>query len=210
MPTPEQILNGLTTIANQWQPLAIVWHLYFAVLAAGLMLGVRPSKRVGGILLGLPLLSVSVLAWLSANPFTGTIFGLTAVALIALALRLPDEPVAIAPTWILGAGVLMFVFGWIYPHFLDTTSFVPYLYAAPVGLVPCPTLSIVIGLALVVGGLDSRAWSLVLGGVGVFYAFFGALRLGVTIDWILLLGALAILLAVLLPKTGAQAPTPVH
>lgn len=210
MPTPEQILNGLTTIANQWQLLAIVWHLYFAVLAVGLMLGVRPSKRVGGVLLGLPLLSVSVLAWLSANPFTGTIFGLAAIALIVMALRLPDEPVAIAPTWIMGAGVLMFVFGWIYPHFLDTTSFVPYLYAAPVGLVPCPTLSIVIGLALVVGGLDSRAWSLVLGGVGVFYAFFGALRLGVTIDWILLLGALAILLAVLMPKTGAQAPTPVH
>ena len=52
MPAPEQILNGLRTIANQWQILAILWHVYFGVLAVGLILGVRPSKRVGGVLLG--------------------------------------------------------------------------------------------------------------------------------------------------------------
>ncbi len=75
-------------------------------------------------------------------------------------------------------------------HFLNTTSFLPYLYAAPVGLVPCPTLSITIGAALILGGLESRGWSLVLAGMGIFYAVFGALRLGVTIDFTLLVGAL--------------------
>jgi hypothetical protein len=204
MPTPEQILNSLRTIANQWQTLAVVWHVYFAVLAVGLVLGVRPSKRLGGILLGLPFLSVSALAWVSANPFNGTLFALAGVALIAIALRLPDERLRIAPTWVVSAGVLMFLFGWVCPHFLDTASFVPYLYAAPTGLVPCPTLSIVLGLSLMVGGLNSRAWSLGLAAIGIFYGIFGVLRLGVTIDVVLLLGALLSVLAAFVPKAAVQ------
>jgi hypothetical protein len=204
MPTPEQILNGLRTIANQWQILAVVWHVYFAVLAVGFVLGVRPSKRLGGILLGLPLLSVSALAWASMNPFNGTLFALAGMALIAIAFRLSDERVRIASTWVVSAGVLMFLFGWVYPHFLDTSSYVPYLYAAPTGLIPCPTLSIVLGLSLMVGGLNSRAWSLSLAAMGIFYGIFGVLRLGVTIDAVLLLGALLSVLVIFVPKPTVQ------
>ena len=199
MPTSEQILSGLHTIANQWQFLAMLWHIYFAVIAIGLLIGLRPSKRIGGILLALPLLSVSTLAWTSANPFNGIIFAVVGVALLGVALRLPDEPMSIAPGWAVGAGVLMFLFGWIYPHFLDTSAFLPYFYAAPTGLVPCPTLSIVIGLSLMVGGLDSRIWALLLGISGLFYGLFGVLRLGVTIDLVLFLGALLTLLVIFVP-----------
>lgn len=35
----------------------------------------------------------------------------------------------------------MLAIGWIYPHFLDGPA-VDYLHAAPVGLVPCPTLAV--------------------------------------------------------------------
>lgn len=85
----------------------------------------------------------------------------------------------------------MIGFGWVYPHFLDNAALVEYLYAAPTGLIPCPTLSIVIGFTLILGGLRSRAWCLVLTIVGLFYGVFGAARLGVKIDGVLLLGALA-------------------
>jgi hypothetical protein len=211
MPSPEQILSSLAAIANQWWVLAAIWHVYFGALAAGLLLGVRPSKRVGGLLLGLPLLSVSALAWSAANIFTGVIFALVGLALIGIALRLlPNEPVQIAPLWVVGAGAVMFTFGWVYPHFLETTSLLPYLYSAPTGLVPCPTLSIVIGLALMVGGLDSRMWSAVLGGTGIFYGVFGALRLGVSIDYVLLIGALLSLLITFVPKRAVQEHTLAH
>jgi hypothetical protein len=210
MPAPEQILDGLSTIANQWWLLAAAWHVYFAVLAGGLILGVRPSKRISGVLLSLPLLSVSVLAWMAANPFNGALFALAAVALIIIALRLPDERIQMAPVWAMIAGTAMFVFGWVYPHFLDTWPAAAYLYAAPTGLVPCPTLSIVIGLALMAGALDSRAWAAVLGATGVFYGVFGALRLGVTIDFVLLLGALLVLLFAFAPKTHAPAHKLAH
>lgn len=204
MPNSEQILNGLSAIANQWQLLAIVWHIYFVVLAGGLALGFRPSKRTGAILLALPLLSVSILAWLTANPFNGLLFALASIALLIIAIRLPQEQIEIAPLWLAGTGMFLFLFGWLYPHFLESASFLPYLYAAPTGLIPCPTLSIVTGLSLMVGGLESRAWSVVLGGMGVFYALFGAIRLGVAIDLILLLGALLILLITFLPKPSAS------
>lgn len=198
MPAPDQILSALTALANQWKPLAIFWHLYFVVLA-GLVIGLHPSRRLMGMLLSLPLLSVSVLAWMSGNPFNGALFAVAAIALIVLAVRMPNEPVQIAPSWIAAVGAVMFVFGWLYPHFLNTTSFLPYLYAAPVGLVPCPTLSIVIGAALILDGLGARGWSLVLAAMGIFYGVFGALRLGVTMDFVLLVGALVLGAIVLMP-----------
>lgn len=204
MPASQQILSGLAEIANSWRALAIVWHVYFAVLALGLILGARPSKCMAGILLGLPLFSVSALAWAAANPFNGTFFGISGSALIAASVRLPRDPVQTASAWVVIMGAFMFIFGWMYPHFFDTSSWVSYLYAAPVGLVPCPTLSVVVGLSLALGGLGSRAWSLVLSVTGMFYGVFGALHLGVTIDWVLFLGGLLIALLVLVPRIGAQ------
>jgi hypothetical protein len=211
MPTVEQILAGLSEIADKWRVLAIVWHVYFGALALGLVVGARPSKRLAGILLGLPLLSVSALAWVSGNPFNGTFFALSGAALIVISSRLPRESVSIGPLWAVIPGAFMFIFGWVYPHFLDTSSFLAYLYSAPTGLIPCPTLSIVIGLALVLGGCGSRAWSIVAGIAGVFYGIFGAIRLGVALDWVLLLGAVMIILAVFAltrPKGTGGAATP--
>lgn len=51
-----------------------------------------------------------------------------------------------------------------------------------------------IGAGLIFMGLESRAWSLVAGLTGLFYGVFGVVRLGVLIDWGLVIGSLAILL----------------
>jgi hypothetical protein len=205
MPTSAEILEGLAEITQRWRTLAVVWHIYYGILAAGLLFGMRPSKPIAGILLAIPLFSVSTLAWATANPFNGTLFAVLGLALAGISLTLPREPIATGSSWAIVAGVAMFAFGWVYPHFLDASTSVEYLYAAPTGLIPCPTLSITIGLALLTGGLDSRLWSLVLAGAGLFYGAFGAWRLGVTIDLALLFGAVALIGAVLLPKLPVQA-----
>lgn len=197
MPTAAQILDGLTAIANSWVWLAILWHGFFAIFAIALLGGVRPAKRLSGAVLALPLFSVGALAWLAGNPFNGTTFTLAGATLIALARFLPHGNVRIAPWWAVVPGLVMFSFGWVYPHFLVADSFLSYLYAAPTGLVPCSTLSIVIGLAMVLNGLGSRAWALVLAGMGAFYGIFGAVRLGVLIDWTLLAGAAILALIVM-------------
>ena len=46
MPSSESILSGLTGLANQWQTLAIVFHVYFGIIAVLLLLGVRMPKRL--------------------------------------------------------------------------------------------------------------------------------------------------------------------
>jgi hypothetical protein len=200
MPTVEQILLRLGEIANNWRLLAIFWHAYFAALAIALVLAVRPSKRLAGLLLALPLLSVSAAAWASANPFNGIIYAVIGILFIAFSARLPRQNVQLAPLWILIPGVILFLFGWVYPHFLETSSFLTYLYSAPIGLIPCATLSIVIGLFLILNGLGSQALSLILGLAGLFYGITGVFQLKVMIDWVLLLGAIMILIVVFARK----------
>jgi hypothetical protein len=204
MPAIAQILSGLKEIANSWKPLSMFWHVYFSAGVLALALGFRPMKRWAGLLLAPPLLSVSAMAWTVANPFNGAAFAVLGVLVLYFSARLPKEPARIAPPWFLLPGLALFVFGWTYPHFLETQSFLPYLYAAPTGLIPCPTLSIVIGLALVLDGLGSRTLCIVLGIAGLFYGIVGVVRLGVTIDWELLLGALIILARAFARKPKAQ------
>jgi hypothetical protein len=193
MPSSESILAGLTKAANDWQWLATVFHLYFGFLIILVVIGVRIGKRLAGILLAIPLASVSVLAWMSMNPFNGFLFAIVAVVLIVLSIRIPSAQVHLAPLPVAIAGFLLLAFGWIYPHFLNTSSFLPYLYSAPVGIVPCPTLSVVIGAALILGSFESRAWGIVSAAAGIFYGLFGTLRLGVALDWFLVAGAAALL-----------------
>ena len=85
---------------------------------------------------------------------------------------------------------------WLYPHFLEGHA-TAYLYASPVGLVPCPTLAVAIGFALLGNGLGSRVWSLTLAAVGLLYGLFGVLRLGVFLDIGLVSGAVALEASVL-------------
>lgn len=194
MPEPNEILRSLSAISNSQRGLAIIWHVLLAGLVLALVFGWRPTKRLGAAALALPLLSVGVVAWLYENPFNGTVFVSAALALAVIGIRLPAVRAERPPVWASVIGVGMVAFGWVYPHFLEDASWTAYLYRAPTGLVPCPTLSLVVGFALLANGFSSRLWSIVLGILGAFYALFGALRLGVTIDFGLLIGA-AVLLA---------------
>jgi hypothetical protein len=51
----------------------------------------------------------------------------------------------------------------------------------------------VVGVTVIFRGLHSRVWSLVLATAALFYGAFGALHLGVTIDWMLTGGGIGLL-----------------
>lgn len=189
MPEPSEILEGLATIVKNFGYIAILWHIIFAVVIVLLIAGWRPSRRFAATALPVSLLSVSIFAWIHNNFFNGIVFLLFAALLAIIGLRLPKERVDSAPFWCVGIGILMVIFGWIYPHFLESGSWLKYLYAAPTGLIPCPTLSITIGFALLANGVSSRVWSLLLAVIGLFYGLFGAFRLDVHIDIGLFIGA---------------------
>jgi hypothetical protein len=199
MPTAEDILAGLEAVALQGRPVAIVWHALALVALVAIARGWRPHRRLAALLLILPPVSVAVLAWVHGNPFNGATFVALCLALGILGARLPTLPTSRPPAWSLVLGLAMLVFGLVYPHFVRPGSLLAPLYSAPTGVVPCPTLSLVIGATLVADGLGSRAWSLVLAGAGLFYGLFGVLRLGVMLDVGLIVGAAALLVRGLMP-----------
>jgi len=92
----------------------------------------------------------------------------------------------------------------VYPHFIQPSSVLGYLYAAPAGLIPCPTLSILIGLALIYDCFGSRSLSILLIIFGLFYGVFGVFKLKVLIDVFLLFGAMMLLVRHISIRSSTQ------
>lgn len=194
----EQILAGVQQIVNEYSLVAIIWHALFYSLIAALLLKWSPSNKIFGILLCLPLISVSLFAWIGGNPFNGSLFAIAAILILFFGFRAPDQTIETSKLIFLLSGILMVSFGLVYPHFIKPDSVFGYFYASPAGLIPCPTLSILIGLALIFNGFGSQSISLVLIIFGLFYGIFGVLKLKVLIDIFLIFGAMMYLIKYLL------------
>lgn len=207
MPTPAEILASLTAIANDAMAGAVAWHAVVGIVFAALGGGWQPTTRKARALLSLPLFSVAWFAFSFDNVFNGIVVGLGAVGLAVLSRTGDRSLVRKRRWWVSGAGIAMIVFACVYPHFLRGSPLL-YLIAAPVGLLPCPTLSLVIGFALLGDGLGSPAWSVALSGLGLFYGLFGVASLGVTLDVGLIVGAAAMLGVALLDAVSARRQGP--
>jgi hypothetical protein len=193
MPSSEAILVGATSIANDWRAVAIAWHAVLAVVLAAIFRGWRPSNRGTAYALSAPFLSVSAAAWVGGNPVNGTVFAALFLVLLALCRRLSNGPVRFAAPVFAVPGAMLVAFGSAYPHFLETNSWITYAYAAPLGVLPCPTLSAVIGATLLFGLIGSPTWCRALVIAGLAYGVGGVFGLGVQLDYGLLAGALVLL-----------------
>jgi hypothetical protein len=191
MPTRTELLAQIVQIANGAVPLAILWHVAIAVGIVLLATGWRPSVLRATVLLALPLLSVSAVAWAHGNPVNGTLPLLGALALVGTGVTQRVRLVAPGPRWATFAGAALVALGLVYPHFVVVGAPVEYLLVAPVGLVPCPTLLVAVGLALLGGGVAPGA-AAALAGLALFYGVVGVFALGVTLDAALLAGAVAL------------------
>lgn len=189
----EQIIAGLQAIVNNNVLIATLWHFAIYGLIISLLFSWNPSNKLMAILFCLPVVSVSILAWYSGNPFNGILFAILAILVIIFGLKAPAQPITFSHATFLVIGILMIVFALSYPHFLESDSIIKYLYASPFGLIPCPTLSLLIGFALVLNSFGSNALSITLIVYGLFYGLFGVFRLGVTLDIGLLIGTFSLL-----------------
>lgn len=194
MPDVDYILHGLREITAEWPVLAVLWHLCLAAIVAALVAGWRPERRDLGLYLLLPLVSVSALAWLHWDPFNGTVIAALGLALLVVSMLLGREQVTTGPLWMSIPGVLLVAFGWGYPHFVDTEAWWPYLYRAPTGLIPSPTLAALAGMSMICASFGSRVWAWFLGLGGLFYGILGAAYLGIAMDWMLAAGAALLIL----------------
>lgn len=181
------ILTAQQTIAQEWRALAVAWHAAALLLVLVIITGPATARAVGAALT-LPLFSVSALAWWSGNPFTTIVFAAGGGALLAIAGRLSSRPLEPPAASRLAAGLALCAFGFAYPHFLGGMWW-RYLYEAPLGLIPCPTVAFVIGVSMMAGSFGSRAWKAIVTALGIVYGAIGVFALGVTLDWVLLAGA---------------------
>jgi hypothetical protein len=199
---------GLELIARQFSSVAIGWHLALGAVLLALAAGWRPKPRAAA-LLAAPAISVGVLAAATRNPFNACAFLALGMALLAIGatLRAPRVTTTSSPV-VRAAGVALVAFGWLYPHFLESGATWRYLVAAPLGTIPCPTLSFLCGITLLGNGFESRAWRLILGGASLFYGLFGVAKLHVFIDAGLVAGAVMVLEPALRrARVSTHAPT---
>lgn len=197
MPTPDEILTSLSAIAQAHTRYAVMWHILFVILIFALILRWKPENRFLSTFMALPLVSVSVFAWLGKNPVNGSIFAIFAILLIILGLRNTRAAIRFASPFWSATGLVFIIFGLIYPHFTDPDSFIGYLYASPAGLLPCPTLITVTGFAILLNGFGSRPWSITLFIIGLFYGMLGFFWLDVYLDIALILASLMLLVQAL-------------
>jgi hypothetical protein len=205
MPNKAEILATLTQIANDAILLAIAWHLVAGLAMVALFLGFKPTRRLVTVALSVPIATVGVASFTFGNPFNGAIFAVSALSLGVLAWRTPLAPLEreSGPMAFWGLGLI--TFGWVYPHFLNDQPWFAYAYAAPLGLLPCPTLAFIMGVTLLYRGLVGGAWRVTLGVLGTFYAVFGVARLGVRLDVLLALGPIGLLVQVWLARRTSVA-----
>lgn len=189
----EEIVNGLQSIVDNYQTFAILWHLAFYLLIGALLFTWEPSNKTFAFLVALPLLSVAVFAWLAGNPFNGGVYTIASLIVLFLALKTNSQTVEYSRVPFIIAGILMVAFGLLYPHFISPGNVLKYVYASPAGLIPCPTISIIIGFLLLYNGFNSQPITLTLIILGLFYGLFGVLKLAVYVDIVLLLGAITLL-----------------
>jgi hypothetical protein len=183
-------VEGPGSVANDGVWIAVLWHVAMAKALVALARGWRPSLRPAWIALALPVATASALAWSHGNPIDGAVLAILAGGLLVAGAMAPPRPVERAPAWMLAAGALSVALGWIYPHFLEGRPLVVYLLAAPVGVLPSPTLAIAVGFILAGGGLGNRVAALLVASVASVYAIAGVWLLRVPLDAGLLVAAL--------------------
>ncbi len=191
MPSSESVTGALAALAHEWRWVAIAWHGLLALLAIAIGAGWRPAARTFVVMAVLPLVSVSVLAWRSGNPFNGGVFAALALGLSLQALLESDRRVTVGPPAMLIPGALLVGFGAVYPEFAGAASW-SSLVSAPLGVLPCPTLALIAGSAIMVHGPRWPMSGLVAAAASA-YGILGAFWLRVEIDVVLLVGALVLL-----------------
>jgi hypothetical protein len=188
MPTANEILLSLKFLANKYDELSIAWHVIIVFVLATAHYNKRLKTRLYLGICGLLFLSVSALAATINNffnliAFLGLAFAFLRESVFTNSYRYSTQQAASR-----SLAYFLVLAGLIYPHFLGSNIF-RYFIAAPVGIIPCPTLLVISGMTLLFG-MPNKKLNYLLITANLFYGIIGVFFLGVTLDVILLLTAI--------------------
>lgn len=179
----ESILNYLSMVSNQNIYLNLIMHVitFLSIPSIFLLKNKRMQKAVFNGLVFILTLSVTVNAFINGNPFHLATFAI--LSIIALRELIGRNQVVISASnnvTIFVAFIFLFIGVW-YPEFVHTTP-LAMLFISPMGIVPCPTLIVILSLFSLNSSGISKIQYIATIIIGAVYAVIGVFLFKVYLD----------------------------
>lgn len=181
---PESVINYLAMVSNQNIYLNLVMHVitFLSIPSIFLLKNIRVQKAVFNGLVVILTLTVTVNALINGNPFHLVTFAiLLIIALIELVMgrnQVVISPSSNVTTFV--AFIFLFIGVW-YPEFVHTSS-LAMLFVSPMGIVPCPTLIVILSLFTLNSSGISKLQYIATIIMGAVYAVIGVFIFKVYLD----------------------------
>lgn len=189
----ELILSQLQATVDTYPVLlSILHHILLVVVVVLLLIYKEKVKRLVDFYITLVFFSVFLASIAPiVNPFLIVVFGiLTLLGIREFINPKMDYSMKDTPTIHIMIALVAGFIGFWYPETHFTKGSFSALYSSPLGVIPCPTLTVVLSLFLLAYPFTNRLFHWILSGVGLFFGFVGLFILGVKIDLALFLLAL--------------------
>lgn len=182
----EKALNYLNMVANNNLSVNLMMHILFILAGIGLVTIKNPLKsQLVNLFLVILSGSVFLHAAIFGNPFIGLLFLIMTLIMVFELIRRKNNFQFTESRLINITAVLLLVFGFVYPHFVNT-SLAEYILYAPVGIVPCPTLITILGFYLLNTNPNKVSyWTITV--ISTIFSLIGIIMFKVYIDIVLLL-----------------------
>jgi hypothetical protein len=194
MRTPEAITATLETVSKETKSYsAFVHFLFLAVIGLGLFVA-KIRNAVFSLFIAFLSLSATVVAVKYGIAPNVIVFGMFFVFIVHayLTKRLNFNLGGISPVNLL-LGILGLVFGFWYPHWVESPVWLNAFLYSPLGSLNCPTMVTICGFLCLSEEPRSRILETTVAVITLYFGFFGILRLGAYVDVALILCALCLL-----------------
>jgi len=195
MKSPENIIVMLQQVSSENVIPAVIIHiLTFSLLVLGIFI-----KKHRTILFSIFLLSLSASAAFFAVKYIippniilfSVFFILTVAAIKKGQLQFQFSKTRI---WDRLVGITALIFAFYYLHWVESPVFLNALIYSPLGLVNCPTMLAFSGLLCFIKKPGAPYLEFFVGGITLYFGFFGMMSLGAYIDIILVISGLFLLI----------------
>lgn len=193
----EVILNYIEMVAGKYPVISILLHILIIALIITLFIPGFKQKRLtfDGVLTVI-FASVASVALINGNPFNGVVFIILVVfAVFELFQRRNEITVPVFTSVSRGAVIrnllcmAAILVGILYPHFVNVSPAL-LLFLSPIGIIPCPTLTVALGLLNLYYPKTNKGLYTVVTIAGMFYGLTGVFLLHVYTDIPLMILAL--------------------